>query len=560
MPMKDSPENVMKAFNNLPSKPTRFQILEFLDQYFSYPGADIEVWTPEDWNQSPPLLSKIMDPTLQSWASQLNAIWKELGRKTGQSVFQNPERHSLLALNHGYIVPGGRFREFYYWDTYWIVNGLISCDMFTTVEGTLDNFVTMLNRFGFIPNGARVYYSERTQPPMFTQMVWDFYQASLVRNSTTQEQASVTGIDILKKYVGAMNQEYKFWMTQRAVQVKVNGTTYTLNHYNAHSNLPRPEGYTEDVNTAIEAGITDPYAPNQIYRNIASGAESGWDFSSRWFGNYENLTQVATTDLLPVDLNSILYKNEITLHKIYDILAANDTSDPTLSQNAQSYLNAAQARKTAIENVLWNEEAGYWVDYNVTDGSPRSTLPEYFYASSFCPLWADMYWDGLTTGKYTADHIQQAFLAAIQQIGVADFVGGVPTSMKETSQQWDFPNGWAPLQMFAIHGLRNLGTTGCETAAHIASAWLQNNYNGWVAAHQMFEKYDVTSTSGVPGNGGEYNVQSGFGWTNGAVFELLTKYCSNASCINSQGQIQVPVCPPSSSSEHSFWKAHRPRF
>ena len=166
------------------------------------------------------------------------------------------------------------------------------------------------------------------------------------------------------------------------------------------------------------------------------------------------------------------------------------------------------------------------MDFNVTSNTPRSTLPEHFYASSFCPLWANMYWDGFTTGKYTAQHIQDKFLAAIQQIGVADFIGGVPTSMKETSQQWDFPNGWAPLQMFAIHGLGNLGSTGATTAAQIASAWLQNNYNGWLAAHQMFEKYDVTSTSGVPGEGGEYSVQSGFGWTNGAVFELLTQYCS----------------------------------
>ena len=185
-----------------------------------------------------------------------------------------------------------------------------------------------------------------------------------------------------------------------------------------------------------------------------------------------------------------------------------------------------ERRKNAFEAVLWNEESGYWVDYNVTSRSPRSTLPELFYSSSFTPLWADLYWDNLTTGKYTAQEIADRFLAAIEEIGVANFVGGLPAAMKQTSQQWDFPNGWAPLQMFAIHGMAHLGSGGKRVAAQLASSWLQSNYNGWLAAHQMFEKYSVISTSGLPGEGGEYNVQSGFGWTNGAIFELLLQYCT----------------------------------
>lgn len=107
------------------------------------------------------------------------------------------------------------------------------------------------------------------------------------------------------------------------------------------------------------------------------------------------------------------------------------------------------------------------------------------------------------------------------------YIGGLPTSFLNTNQQWDFPNGWAPLQMFAITGLRNLGSSGANYAAQLTSCWLQNNYNGWIASQQMFEKYNVTSTSGVPGNGGEYAVQSGFGWTNGAIFDLLITYCTS---------------------------------
>ena len=42
---------------------------------------------------------------------------------------------SLIYLDHGFIVPGGRFREMYYWDTYWTILGLINSEMTETVKG-----------------------------------------------------------------------------------------------------------------------------------------------------------------------------------------------------------------------------------------------------------------------------------------------------------------------------------------------------------------------------------------------------------------------------------------
>ena len=212
-------------------------------------------------------------------------------------------------------------------------------------------------------------------------------------------------------------------------------------------------------------------------------------------------------------------------------------------------MNCLERRKDAFEAVLWNDEAGIWVDYNVTSNSQRSALPELFYVSSFTPLWAGLYWDGLTTGNYTAEEIGDKFLSAIDKIGITQFVGGLPTSLQDTLQQWDFPNGWAPLQMFAIEGLSRLGEPGNSIASQIASAWLQNNYNGWLGAHQMFEKYNATSTSGIPGTGGEYDVQSGFGWTNGAIFELLLRYCSG-----SKSHIAIYLILTSNSFVHqSLW-------
>lgn len=166
-----------------------------------------------------------------------------------------------------------------------------------------------------------------------------------------------------------------------------------------------------------------------------------------------------------------------------------------------------------------------WCDYNLTSsGLENSNI----YASAFVPLWANLYWDGLTTGIYNESYISEKVQNAITQSQLFVYPGGLPTSLLNSGQQWDFPNGWAPLQIFSIYGLRNLGEFGINLSTTLASNWLQNNYNGWIASQYMYEKYNVTTTSGLPGNGGEYDVQSGFGWTNGVVLELLLGFCVNS--------------------------------
>jgi neutral trehalase len=47
-------------------------------------------------------------------------------------VALQPERHSLLPLRNRVVVPGERFREVYYWDSYWVVKGLLVSGMFDT--------------------------------------------------------------------------------------------------------------------------------------------------------------------------------------------------------------------------------------------------------------------------------------------------------------------------------------------------------------------------------------------------------------------------------------------
>ena len=95
----------------------------------------MEDHVPEDWNPDPKLMSKIVDLNYALFAQDLNSRWKILCRKIKTEVKESPDRYSLLYLPYPFIVPGGRFREIYYWDSFWIIRGLIQCEMLSTAKG-----------------------------------------------------------------------------------------------------------------------------------------------------------------------------------------------------------------------------------------------------------------------------------------------------------------------------------------------------------------------------------------------------------------------------------------
>lgn len=153
-------------------------VADFVDEFFTL-GDQMALHVPEDWTSRPhDLLDRIRDPNLASFALALNGIWKDLSRRIVPSVEARPELHTLIYLPHPIIIPGGRFREVYYWDTYWVVRGLLRCGMVGTVKGLLLNFAHLIRRFGFVPNGGRTYYLNRSQPPLFIQMVHQYFLAT----------------------------------------------------------------------------------------------------------------------------------------------------------------------------------------------------------------------------------------------------------------------------------------------------------------------------------------------------------------------------------------------
>lgn len=139
---------------------------------------EFEGWRPPDYNEFPPSFDRIIDPNYKEWAQFLNWKWNYFSRKVNDDVRINQDLYSSLWVPYGFIVPGGRFGELYYWDTYWIVNGLLVCNMMSTARGIIDNIISLVDKNGFMPNGARKYYLNRSQPPLLIQMVLNYYHVT----------------------------------------------------------------------------------------------------------------------------------------------------------------------------------------------------------------------------------------------------------------------------------------------------------------------------------------------------------------------------------------------
>lgn len=397
-----------------------------------------------------------------------------------------PAGSSALPMPAPYVVPGGRFREIYYWDTYFTMLGLKADGQDALLEGMLTNFEAMLQAYGRIPNGARSYYLSRSQPPFYALMV------GLSDRTDTQTR---------RRRLEALRTEHAFWMDGVSCVgeegaclrvVRMPDGAY-LNRYWDDRDAPRDESWAEDVETAERA----PGRPaEEVYRELRAGAESGWDFSSRWLDEPMALSTIRTTQTVPVDLNSLLWSLEREIAAQCRALMEAVCVD--------SFEAQAAARRAAILNHLWDAEAGRFGDWDRRAGALTPTVS----AALLCPLFV-----GLATpeqARAMADVVRDQLLAS----------GGLRTTTVETGQQWDRPNGWAPLQWIAVVGLERYGED--ALARDIATRWLTTVERVYRETGKMLEKYDVEQAR--PGGGGEYPLQDGFGWTNGVTRALLDAY------------------------------------
>jgi alpha,alpha-trehalase len=473
-----APDDILREYHvERPDSPAALK--QFVDAHFVVPAEVIGAPSP---------------PGQVSIVAHIDGLWNPLTR----SSTTVPSYSSALALPQPYVVPGGRFREIYYWDSYFTMLGLATSGRQDLVTGMVRDFAYLIDTFGHVPNGARTYYLSRSQPPFFFAMV----------GLTSPEDPAAA----FARYLRQLRREYAFWMegaqglrpgmSHRRVVAMPDGSV--LNRFWDDRDTPRDESYREDTELARTSRRPAP----QLFRDIRAAAESGWDFGSRWFADGHTRATIDTTEIVPADLNSLLFGLENAIRA-----GCERSGDKPC---ALEFERRAAARRNSVDRYLWDASQGAYLDYRWTRQSRMPLVS----AATLYPLFASL-----------ASTPQAAAVAktAARELLKA---GGIVTTTLETAQQWDSPNGWAPLQWIAISGLRNYGQT--QLAAAIACRWMANVNDVYRHSGKLVEKYNVV-TAGRSGGGGEYPLQDGFGWTNGVMRKLIALYPADAELTSTAG-------------------------
>ena len=406
--------------------------------------------------------------TSRSVTEHIELLWDVLRREADVPVAGS----SRIPLPNAYIVPGGRFNEIYYWDSYFTMLGLQVSGRVDMIENMVDNFSYLIDEVGFIPNGNRSYFLGRSQPPFYAMMV--------------EVLAEEKGEKTLVRYLPQLLKEHQFWMgDEHTVKLKRG----TLNRYQDKYPQPRAEMYMDDIELSKRATIP----AEELYSNLRAACESGWDFSSRWMDDPKDLATIRTSEILPVDLNCLLWQLETTIAK-----ASRLNGEKRQARLFQSFANK---RKKLILKTFWSSETGYFHDYNFV----KKERTERYALAGMYPLFFNL--AKQKQAQSCAKVVREKFLHD----------GGLVTTPINSGQQWDAPNGWAPLQWMSVKGFLNYDKN--ELATTAATRWLTLNEQVYKRTGKMLEKYNVMNTNLLSG-GGEYPVQDGFGWTNGVYLKL----------------------------------------
>jgi alpha,alpha-trehalase len=467
----EAPEKILAQYHA--ERPLPPQALErFVEAHFMLPRAAATV---------------AEAPDRAAIAEHIDRLWGQLTRRTPSTAPYS----SLLALPHPYVVPGGRFREVYYWDSYFTALGLVESHRLDLLTDMVGDFAYLIDTYGHVPNGTRTYYLSRSQPPFFFKMVELLASAD-------------PGADFAR-YLPQLKTEYAFWMqgsdslrpgtAHRRVVALADGSI--LNRFWDDRDTPRDEMYREDTELARSSGRQ----PRQLFRDIRAAAESGWDFSSRWFADSRTRATLDTTAIVPVDLNALMFGLENAIGAACKRSGDADCSD--------EFARRAARRRAAIDRFLWDARAGGYFDFDWTHRERIRRLS----AATLYPLFV-----GLASSAQAASVAEVAARELLK-------AGGIVATPLVTGQQWDAPNGWAPLQWIAIDGLRHYDQG--PLAETIACRWMRGVQNVYQQSGKLLEKYDVV-TPGRPGGGGEYPLQDGFGWTNGVMRKLISLYPGEA--------------------------------
>ena len=435
----------------------------------------------------------------------------------------------LLYLEHPYVVPGGQFNEMYGWDSYFIIRGLLRDGRRDLARGMVENFFYEIQHYGGVLNANRTYYLGRSQPPFLSSMILAVYQAD--------KAAGSSNLEWLKRAYGFALSDYEQWTRPPHLAGDTHLSRYfdegegpvpeimgdpshyyreVMHYFLVHEGEDSPHLVRIDAQhpassvtgPVFEVTLCDPAAAQNdtdgsncapadhmalsrdFYKGDRSMRESGFDVTFR-FGPFG----AETHHYAPVGLNSLLYKTEKDLQEMSLLLGR--------KEDANRWEEKSRERREWMNKYLWNGSRGMFFDYDFATHK-RST---YEYATTFYPLWAGI-----------ASKEQARALAA--NLSQFEQPGGLAMSRNDSEAQWDYPYGWAPIQLLAVEGLRRYGFT--DDADRITGEFVSMVLDNFRRDHTLREKYNVVTRSAETQiEVGYTRNMIGFGWTNGVVLDLV---------------------------------------
>jgi alpha,alpha-trehalase len=392
----------------------------------------------------------------------INDFWERVTR------VNNNDQDTLIGLPYPYLIPASdpnnlMFQEMYYWDSYFMALGLVGTAHEQRIVDMAENMAYLIERFGFVPNGSRYYFTSRSQPPFFTRMV------SLAHAVLQKKTPNLTNAFLSRMLTEAIREHDDFWMNKQLPLAYRRVVTLDKNRYlNRYG----------DVNAL----------------HLLASCESGWDHSARCDGDLPGSEAGRWLDFLPVCLNSILYVVENDIADMSDMLGD--------SVQSQHWRNVANARAQTMQDLFWHEPSGFFYDYDWVS----KKLNFHVSLAGFYPLWA-----GWAT-QSQAERIVREWLSQFMA------VGGVVTSLSTYgNRQWALPNGWAPLQWIVASGLDRYGYR--AEAHEIRRRWCAMCEFAFENDGTLLEKYNVMAPELAPSEG-VYGTVMGFGWTNGVYVDF----------------------------------------
>ncbi|MBR0189790.1 MAG: alpha,alpha-trehalase [Clostridia bacterium] len=375
---------------------------------------------------------------------------------------------TLIPLPYPFTAPCAEktFQEMYYWDTYFTNKALLLTGRDSQAANNVKNLIYLLNRYGKIPNGNRLHYLGRSQPPFLGLMLKDLLERG--------------GISLTEAYA-ALKKEYSFWQTERSTESGLNayGSDLTDEEYLGNTgvyNEIHTEKYTERTGIFIENTM-------QNAKHVIAEYESGWDFTPRFYAG--------CADFNAVDLNSLLYADEKLLSRWAELSGERTESE--------YFSHKAKARKERIVKYCFKN--GVYYDYDFINGKVSAIVS----CASLFPFFVG------------ADDDKNAFLRVLSQLEREH--GVVAAKTESRNFQWAEPNGWAPLNYIAVKAADRLNLK--ADAARLTEKYLSATDGIFAKTGRLWEKYNAITGDMCVSS--EYGTPEMLGWSAG-VYVALYEY------------------------------------